>query len=68
MTAELTKEIEKDLGVKLSPASRLANEAVGKMALASGTVTAATTRQHIDDVIAELQMTIRILEEAKKRL
>ena len=58
LTKDLTKELERDIGLKLT----------GTKALAGGTVNPATTRQHIDDVIAGMQMTIRILEEAKKRL
>ena len=62
MTAELTKEIERDLGLKLpSGTGPQTGMKVTKPSAITHTV-------QINAVIEELQMTIRILEEAKKRL
>ena len=62
LTAELTKEMERDLGVKLGsvkPVSSTTSMGVPKIP---------THTARIDELIAEMQMSIRILEEAKKRL
>jgi hypothetical protein len=55
LTKELTAEMERDLGVSL-PLNKLVKPS------------AITHTVRIDEIISELQMTIRILEEAKKRL
>jgi hypothetical protein len=59
LTNDLHKEIERDLNVKLP------NKTQGFQQQGSKGPTH-TTR--IDETIADLQMTIRILEEAKRRL
>jgi len=56
LTADINKAIERDLRVP----PRTGNGAVVK--------NDATHRERIDMLIAEVQMTLRILEEAKKRL
>ena len=58
LTNDLHKEIERDLSVRLPKAQ-------GLQPKPEQSPTHAT---RIDDLIAELQMTIRILEEAKRRL
>jgi hypothetical protein len=64
LTAELTKEMERDLSVKLT-----GNRAIPSVATTSmGVPKVPTHTARIDELIGELQMTIRILEEAKKRL
>jgi len=64
LTTDLNKEIERDLGVKLPPPARPVTTNGNGQAQAPRLTHAA----QIDNLIAEFHMTIRILEEAKKRL
>lgn len=58
LVGDLTKEMEKDLGVKLPP--RASNGPKPEPV--------PTHAERIDALIEEFRMTIRILEEAKRRL
>jgi len=59
LTDDLNKQLEKDL-LRHNPPARPGN---GLQVKAE-----ATHRERIDALITEVQMTLRILEEAKKRL